>query len=148
LIHEGEGRGAASAAAPPTQPAGWSSCVSTMGQGRRPRRRQTIGVAVLAVVVVLSALPRVLPTASNQPTKAYAPSVFIAVGSAPQNFKLRQVLRQTWVGDCRAHPRCDYRFFTERPVAFAPNVTAGCVAWNVMAWPRSIANLSGAQSSC
>lgn len=43
------------------------------------------------------------------------PTVFLAVGSAPKQFDLRDVLRRTWLKDCADDPKCDYRFFTDQP---------------------------------
>ena len=101
--------------------------------GRRPgdRRRVRLVSVVAALVFALSPLPCALPLAGEQRSarKAFAaanyePAVFIAVGTAPQNHKLRQVLRHTWLSACRAHPKCEYRFFTERPPAPLLNTTS------------------------
>lgn len=53
------------------------------------------------------------------------PTVFFAIGSAPKQVQLRNVLRETWIQDCVDDAACDYRFFTDAPFKSALDACEG-----------------------
>jgi len=75
--------------------------------------RQTVGVqADRSISPELLEHPK-LETLNRGLTSA--PSVFIAIGSAPKKHALRDAVRSTWLKAC-TKPTCSYRFFTDANV--------------------------------